>query len=159
MADYRPVVDFLDSAASGVLPRIGRWLLRKREEQTKLGWSGGLLLLDHDRLLVYKAATWDGPASEDRFDAELAVSALVRSAEASVQTGKSVPALAVGHLIREHQRIDYRYAFMRAPVEPTAAQRAVVLHDGGAFDLSKGALVPVPDAPPGQRPAGGKVPR
>lgn len=146
MADYRLIVNFLDSAAPRVLPQIGRWILSKRDEQQKRSKSGGLLLLDYERLLVYKAATWDGPASEERFEAELVVSALVRSAEATAQTGRFVPSLAVGHLVGPHH-VDYRYAFIREPVAPTAAQRAVVLHEGGAFDLSKRVLVPIPEAP------------
>ena len=88
IADYRLVVDFLDSAAPRVLPQLGRWILRKRQEQVERGRAGGLLLLDRDRLLVYKAAAWDGHACEERFDAELVLSAVVRSAEATAQTGR-----------------------------------------------------------------------
>lgn len=148
VADYRLIVNFLDSVPPGFLPRVGRWILRKREEAAERGASGGLLLLDEHRLLVYKAGTWAGPESETEFDARLVLSALVRSAEASAQLGRFVPALAAGHLVGP-DHTDNRYAYTRTPAEPTATERALVLHDGGRFDISQGSLVPLPPSPPG----------
>lgn len=158
IADYRLIVNFLDSAAPGVLPRIGRWVLGKREEAAQRGRSGGLLLLDNDRLLVYKAQAWSGPESETTFDAELLLAALVRSAEASEQLGRFVPALAVGHLVGP-DHTDHRYAYTRSAVVPTAAETALVLHGSGRFDMSKQALVALPSTPRGLPcPCGSGVP-
>lgn len=161
MEDYRLVVDFLDDAAPGALPRLGEWILGKRREQAQRGAAGGLVLLDQKRVLVYKAGTWAGPESEQRFDAGLMLAALVRSAEASEQVGAFVPALAVGHLVGS-DHVDYRYAYTRAPVEPTALERALVLHDDGALDVAGRGIVRLAHSGPGDtcpcgsgQPAGG----
>ncbi len=145
MEDYRLVVDFLDDVAPSAIPRLGEWILGKRREQAQRGEAGGLVLLDQKRVLVYRAGTWAGPESEQFFDAQLVLTALVRSAEASEQVGAFVPALAVGNLVGP-DHVDYRYAYTTSPVEPTALEHALVVHDGGALDISGRGLVPLPPA-------------
>jgi hypothetical protein len=142
ISDLRRVLEFLDALPPGMQATVGRWILRKRGELRTGPWASGAVMWSGDRLLVFGCAPADRYDELERFDAELAAIACVRSREVREQGGLITAVLGVGHLIADGY-IDYRYIYMEPPVDAPDDLKRIVLHTYGRFDLISGRAVEI----------------
>jgi hypothetical protein len=142
ISDLRRVLEFLDGVPPGMQVKVGRWILRKREELRTGPRSSGAAMWSGDRLLIFGCARKEVYEELEHFDADLAALASVRSREVREQGGHITAVLAVGHLVADGY-IDYRYIYMEPPVDAPDNLKRVILHTYGRFDLASGRAVAI----------------
>jgi hypothetical protein len=142
IADLRRVLEFLDGVPPGMQVTVGRWILKKRGELRSQPRSSGAVMWSGDRLLIFGCARGDEYEEIERFDADLAAVACVRSREVREQGGRIAAVVAVGHLVAGGY-IDYRYVYVEPPVDAPDDLKRIILHTYGRFDLGAGRAVPI----------------
>lgn len=142
ISDLRRVLEFLDGLPPGMQVTVGRWILKKRAELRANPWASGAVMWSGDRLLVFGCARAERYDEIERFDANLAAIASVRSREVTEQGGQIAAVLGLGHLVADGY-IDYRYIYMEPPVEAPDGLKRVILHTYGRFDLASRRVVEI----------------
>ncbi|MEX2255037.1 MAG: SEC-C domain-containing protein [Acidimicrobiia bacterium] len=136
-AEYRRIVEFLDSAPPALQVDAGRWILRKRHELQHRGRrSSGSMLLGN-RLLVY-ACVGEDELTESEFASDLLALTTTRCLEASTYYGRHVETLGVGVRVLREEGVEYNYQLILEPVAVPEDLRRNVEWTYGAINLRLG---------------------
>jgi hypothetical protein len=140
--DYRLILEHLDSIPPGLAADLGEWIYRKRQYlDSARSWASGFSI-DDDRVLVYACDHAKNYEDPQRFDAELMALTATRSSELIEHRVSVNQALGVG-LLQGDGWLDYRFAFMKPPIDIPRDVRFTVQQQRGAYDAESLTVKPV----------------
>jgi hypothetical protein len=139
---YRLILEHLDGVAPGQAAALGRWIQRKREHlRNERSWASGVSIGD-GRLLVYACDHAENYENAERFDAELVALVATRCTEFRDAGHLVEQGCGVG-VLQSDGWLDYRYVFMKPPVEIPLELRFEVQQQRGKFDADSCRVVDI----------------
>jgi hypothetical protein len=140
--EYRLILEHLDGVAPGQAAALGRWIQRKLEHlRSERSWASGVSIGD-GRRLVYACDHAENYENAERFDAELVALVATRCTEFRDGGHLVEQGCGVG-VLQGDGWLDYRYVFMKPPVEIPLKLRFEVQQQRGKFDAHSCRVVDI----------------
>jgi hypothetical protein len=138
--DYRRIVAAVDAVPPSLREELAGWVLMKRRELRQTGVrTSGAWLADHERLFVYACDAFERYSDTKDFSIWLATTTQARREAVAEQTGRWVPAIGIGSLVRSDPAgVAYSYCYLDGELSPLPKDvRWAIEHDLGKLDLAR----------------------